>query len=91
MRFTDKEISLEAARLLGVPFTYGARKYIYRYVHTAQGPKLLEMRITPQFVQFYGLVWFKAGDIFTEGLVVREFPLSVVELDEQEAADASDR
>lgn len=37
MRVTGKTISLEAARLLSIPFTWGGGRVAFRYAHSAQG------------------------------------------------------
>lgn len=83
MRITEKKISLETAKLLGVPFTWGTWHHAYKYVHGEEGPELWVFR----FRKWELAVNARNLEIFERA----DWTFYLVELDEQEATDAGHR
>lgn len=89
MRITYQTISLEAAELLGVPFTWGSCEHACKFVHTADGPTIMVKNVEPKYDALLGREW-QESETVRRILERRPTPLYLVELDE-ETTDALHR
>lgn len=79
----DKEISLEAAKLLGVPVTWGACRAAFRYVRTSEGLRCEHRAIVNGSRMLRGTSWsVDQGDAYLAESA-RYHILHPVEIDEE--------